>query len=296
MNKLIKQAFTLIELLVVIAIIGILSGLIIVSMGGMTQKATIAKAQVFSNSLRNSLLNNITAQYSFDDIVDYNTSTKVLNSTAGNVPDSWNNNDGQAYGGIILKEESNCISGHCLSFDGTDDYTNHGDIFDSLSNMSYGFWAKKISENNRFVLSKGYNNFGFILGNSSCIIYFSNGSGGYTPIGLNINVQTTEWNYYVVSKNGTTVALYVNGTSVSSGPHSIPVTLPNTAFNFNIGRDSQESNLYFDGLIDDVRIYNEAMLTSQIKENYYIGLNSLLANSNIDAREYGERINSIALK
>ena len=52
MNKFIKQAFTLIELLVVIAIIGILSGLIVVSMSGVTQKATIAKAQVFSNSLR----------------------------------------------------------------------------------------------------------------------------------------------------------------------------------------------------------------------------------------------------
>jgi prepilin-type N-terminal cleavage/methylation domain-containing protein len=53
MNELIKKAFTLIELLVVIAIIGILSGLIVVSMGGVTQKANIAKAQVFSNSLKN---------------------------------------------------------------------------------------------------------------------------------------------------------------------------------------------------------------------------------------------------
>ncbi|MFA5072106.1 MAG: prepilin-type N-terminal cleavage/methylation domain-containing protein, partial [Candidatus Pacearchaeota archaeon] len=33
MTRLIRQAFTLIELLVVIAIIGILSGLIVVSMG-----------------------------------------------------------------------------------------------------------------------------------------------------------------------------------------------------------------------------------------------------------------------
>jgi prepilin-type N-terminal cleavage/methylation domain-containing protein len=56
MNKLLRQAFTLIELLVVIAIIGILSGLIVVSMSGVTQKANIAKAQVFSNSLRNSLM------------------------------------------------------------------------------------------------------------------------------------------------------------------------------------------------------------------------------------------------
>ena len=55
MNRFIKKAFTLIELLVVIAIIGILSGLIVVTMSGVTQKARIAKAQAFSNSLRNAL-------------------------------------------------------------------------------------------------------------------------------------------------------------------------------------------------------------------------------------------------
>jgi len=67
MNKLLKQAFTLIELLVVIAIIGILSGLIVVSMGNMNQKATIAKAQVFSNSLRNSLMANIVSEWKMDE-------------------------------------------------------------------------------------------------------------------------------------------------------------------------------------------------------------------------------------
>ena len=67
MNKLLKTAFTLIELLVVIAIIGILSGLIVVSMSGVTEKANIAKSQVFSNSLRNSLMINTVSQYNFND-------------------------------------------------------------------------------------------------------------------------------------------------------------------------------------------------------------------------------------
>jgi prepilin-type N-terminal cleavage/methylation domain-containing protein len=58
MKKTVSIAFTLIELLVVIAIIGILSGLIVVTMNGVTQKANIAKAQVFSNSLRNALMLN----------------------------------------------------------------------------------------------------------------------------------------------------------------------------------------------------------------------------------------------
>ena len=64
MNK--RTAFTLIELLVVIAIIGILSGLIIVSVSGAAQKATIAKAQIFSNSLRNSLMMNMVAEFKLE--------------------------------------------------------------------------------------------------------------------------------------------------------------------------------------------------------------------------------------
>jgi len=66
MHKIFRQAFTLIELLVVIAIIGILSGLIIVSMNGITNSATVAKAQVFSNSLRNALMMNLVSEWKFD--------------------------------------------------------------------------------------------------------------------------------------------------------------------------------------------------------------------------------------
>jgi prepilin-type N-terminal cleavage/methylation domain-containing protein len=66
MRRINISAFTLIELLVVIAIIGILSALIIVGMSSTTQKATIAKAQVFSNSLRNSLMNNLISEWKFN--------------------------------------------------------------------------------------------------------------------------------------------------------------------------------------------------------------------------------------
>jgi len=80
MNKLIKRSFALIELLVVIATIGILSGLIVVSMSGVTNKATIAKGQIFSNSLRNSLMANLVSEWKFD---------QVNNPSTDQTPDSW---------------------------------------------------------------------------------------------------------------------------------------------------------------------------------------------------------------
>ena len=56
MNKITRQAFTLIELLVVIAIIGILSGLIIVSMSGSINSANDTKRKANVDAIRKALM------------------------------------------------------------------------------------------------------------------------------------------------------------------------------------------------------------------------------------------------
>ena len=56
MNKLIKKAFTLIELLVVIAIIGILSGLIVISMNASVNSANDAKRKANIDAIRKALV------------------------------------------------------------------------------------------------------------------------------------------------------------------------------------------------------------------------------------------------
>ena len=54
-----KHSFTLIELLVVIAIVGILAGLIMLTMSDATEQARIAKLKVYGNSMRDILGNNL---------------------------------------------------------------------------------------------------------------------------------------------------------------------------------------------------------------------------------------------
>ncbi|MFA7157482.1 MAG: hypothetical protein WC123_07325 [Bacilli bacterium] len=50
----------------------------------------------------------------------------------------------------------------------------------------------------------------------------------------------------------------------------------------------------FDGLIDDVRIYNEALSSVQIKQNYIAGLNSMLVNGNMSKEEYNQKIETLS--
>jgi len=131
MPSLIKKAFTLIELLVVIAIIGIFSGLIVVTMSGVTQKATIAKSQIFSNSLRNALMANLVSEWKFDELTTAVQGSTALDSwSGGNNLTVYTNSDG------LDKLSTNCVSGKCLSFDGTDDYAYVSGSNSTSSNLA----------------------------------------------------------------------------------------------------------------------------------------------------------------
>ena len=86
--------------------------------------------------------------------------------------------------------------------------------------------------------------------------------------------------------------MYFDGVLLSSqGQSGTTSSSISTTGNFYIGFRS----VYSSGSIDDVRIYNAALSTSQIKQEYIAGLNSLLSNGSISKEEYNERINSLAL-
>ena len=301
MNKIIKQAFTLIELLVVIAIIGILSGLIVVSMSGVTQKANIAKAQVFSNSLRNSLMANIVGEWKFDDITNYTESNgiKTIGTTSSNISDSWNGNHRTASGGPVLKEGNDCVLGKCILFDNSNDYINcgNGTSLNLANIITISAWVKSSSfVANMVVLGKGYWNT-----QKSYMLQFESTTtlGFYSSAGNISWVHGGEWTHgkwrhVLATINGSSGKLYVDG--VQKALNNSIGTIPTVGSNLFIGVQSDNTSYadYFSGSIDDVRIFNAVASISQIKEQYFAGLNSLLFNGSMSKEEYLSRINSIA--
>jgi prepilin-type N-terminal cleavage/methylation domain-containing protein len=292
-----KLAFTLIELLVVIAVIGILSGLIVVSMNGTTQKATIAKGQIFSSSLRNSLMSNLISEWKFDE------------GQASTVSDSWSRISNGTWTGAEgtntsanWRPSSECLSGQCLDFDGYDDnvsFSNYSRLTAS-SNWTFEHWMMWSGQSNSCVFYAGVGGTrpNFLLRNCSSENKFafrpSGGTGSYYSF-VSSAEYIGKWTHVVwTADNDNNISLYVNGRLELKKPIISP---ENTSITIaSIGRSYGGTSYTYLGKIDEVRFYDSILPFSQIRKNYYLGLNSLLLNGVITKEEYLSRINEYAVK
>jgi len=283
-----NKSFTLIELLVVIVIIGILAGVIIVSVSSSINMANFAKAQAFSSNTHNKLWKDLVSEWTFD-----------LPAVSGITEDTGGNNDGTVSGATYIPRSSGgCVYGGCYEFDGTDNYINLGNSF-SNNLVTLFAWANISSDvigdsSEREVLCS-YEGGGYGLmysGNKYVFQIYADGVG-YTRVTAN-NPSTAGWNHVVGTYDGISLKLYIDGVlqnDINYGVYTIK-----HAINMWIGANPPVSTSNnWKGLIDEVRIYNAALSSSQIKQEYVAGLDSLLSKSLISKEEYSERLNNLAL-
>jgi len=307
-----NKSFTLIEILIVIVVIGILSAFILVGISSITDSANIAKSKAFSDSLRSSLLINLVSEWKLD-----NSKTDGETADTSSILDTWGNSSALSINGApIVRSGNNCISGNCLDFINATDYislSNPSSIYNQIINNSaytiegWAYFRNLTTGVRAGPILKSYTStdnswFIFIYRNTDdgnnlirSWVAYTNTSNVSGNLSVTTTIQTNKWYYFVttVSLVGTTGTnkLYVN--SVGLSPTS------NSAVSKIYSRDAVEIPLYlsqWSGVnfkIDEVRFYNKVMPTSQIRQNYYLGLNKLLKNQNITSEEFNERISEL---
>jgi hypothetical protein len=79
-------------------------------------------------------------------------------------------------------------------------------------------------------------------------------------------LPTGQWTHVAVTRSGNTGRLYVNGAQVGQNSNLTlsPASLGNTTQNW-IGRSQYSADPFLDGQVDDFRIYNRALSSSEIQ-------------------------------
>lgn len=164
-----------------------------------------------------------------------------------------------------------------LALDGTDDYAATANTVLNAANsttyqvVSWGDWilasssaASKttLHKNKEFKLTTDASS------KAVCSVDVSAGAGfSATTAVSNTAVPVGSWAHVLCTYDGTNIRIYVNGRlETTSGSLSGSITSTNTTA-LSIGRDPAPSG-YFQGLIDDVRVYNYSLTPSQVKLLY----------------------------
>lgn len=265
-----NKGFTLIELLVVVFLIGFLSSIVLVYFKGTGGKARISKSLEFSHNIQNAIDAEAVGIWNFDE-------------GAGNVAvdGSGFGNTAVIYGASFTDETPHKAVGsgggrYSLNFDGSS-YVDAGNgaILNIKPAITIEAWVKneagetkgdlvtKIEGGGYFLTYLGTNGAEFgIYGttNASRIAHF--------------NIQDQNWHQIVGTYKGTEAELriFIDAKEyIGTLTGTIPAAIGTNSQSLWIGRDDT-GNGYFNGLIDDVRIYDKTMSAGEIQKHYTEGL------------------------
>jgi hypothetical protein len=215
-------------------------------------------------------------------------------ATPAIIKDVWGNNDGTVSGNPQISINENCISNKCLNLDGVGDLINLGSAskygIDERFTLNVWFNARE-QKDYLTLFDRGWSNLGsfdLYIGVSSIRLATKNVLDNRIDATYIAQIKLNSWHNVVATYDSTkstqNVRLYFDGILRAQPTQS---GLLNYEAALTLGN-------FFNGLIDDVRVYDAVLSTSQIKQNYIAGLDSLLLKGNISKQEYDERVGALA--
>ncbi len=163
-----------------------------------------------------------------------------------------------------------CGAGGCRAVDGEDDYVSFGDgaglNFSSALSVSSWVLFNGTPSSLAGIVMKGNFRYGFAYDAGGEARFFIGDSANYARAPLSLG----GWHHILGSFDGASsnrlMSLYVDGELVATSTSAVSVT--GASGDFFLGRYASG---YFNGLLDDVRVYDRALAPLEVQDLYQSG-------------------------
>jgi hypothetical protein len=192
----------------------------------------------------------------------------------GNANDESGNGNNGTLNGPTLTADRFGNANKAYSFDGVNDYVNcgNGQILNQFStNITVSAWVKSqpSASTDKNIISKyGCNPGGWSLETAQNTLV-ANFTGCTQNVTNQTNLNSGQWTHVIGVKEATNWKIFVNGVlnNTSSGTFNYDL---NSGFNLIIGvqNDNFNPTTYWDGLIDDIGLWNRALTHQEITNLY----------------------------
>ncbi len=155
--------------------------------------------------------------------------------------------------------------GGAYQFDGTQTYFNSGVNLDHNVPLTFTAWIKRdrVGSNDGIFASMNCGGWGVRIDsdNTLRLTHTCNSDRASSS-----TITDTAWHFVSVTYDGSNVNFYIDG--VPAGSQGYSDTFNSGAGHYGVGEQNMDGGFYFQGLIDDLRVYDRVLPPSEIAQLY----------------------------
>jgi hypothetical protein len=200
----------------------------------------------------------------FGQIKDIPNLTKIDYAKA----DSCEKNDKSGHGNNATCLNDTCPtwtasgkSGGAFEFNGTQYFDTNANF--SNYPLTFSAWIKRIGFGDQEIFAgAGYDGWGVKIGGNNAVLLTKTGVNDVTSTGT--ITDTTSWHHVAVTYDGSNVDFYIDGSPAGTAPYTDSFT---STGNYLVGSWSGGYD-FFNGYIDDLRVYNRVLSDTEVSDIY----------------------------